>query len=420
MLSILKRARQIGNFAVRFHDSPSEIETEWRALEARGVGSVFQSYAWCATWCRIAAGPSGDTPLIVVGRTMCGRIAFILPFALRQAWSGTQLCWLAQNCSAHNMGLYERGASSSLDGETVRAIIDAARSVRPDLTCVNLHGQPEFWDDLRNPFAALASAPAGQSLYLLRGDEGFDALYRTNVARRHRRKIRNSEAYFLAEGQLQSGPDQTAAEKLAAFEAFVVQKSRQLANSGFTNLYDRPEIVSFFRALIRDPDIGPRIHVSAAWADDGLAACAIGVRHHDYYFIVMLSRTLGPMAEKSPGQVVVKRALAHQSQMGARVFDFGAGHSGLKANWHCERHQRFETALALTAKGLPNAGYLRARYAAETAVRSQPHLFALAKRAVDGWRSLRAAATIQSRRRPDAPQGGESQNMAAKTRSGGA
>jgi CelD/BcsL family acetyltransferase involved in cellulose biosynthesis len=421
VLSSVTQTRNIAGFAVSFHALPSEIETEWRALEAVGVASVFQSYDWCATWCRTAATPSGETPLIVAGRTTGGQLAFILPLAIRNVWGGGQIGWLAQNCSAHNMGLYDRKSAGRLSASVLMNIMRQIRHLYPNVVLAHFHGQPWAWDGIDNPFVRLGAARSGQSLYVLpTGTSAFETVFRKQVARRHRRKIRKCEAYFCEYGRLQSDNGKTPGEKSEIFEAFVRQKSDQLAGTGHDNIYDRPEIVAFFRALLHESGLGQNFHVSATWGSDELAACAIGVRHHERYYIVMLARTLGDLSSFSPGHVAVKRAIEYQIGQGAQFIDFGAGYSGLKGTWHCQVLRRFDTAFALGAAGLPIAGVLRTRQMIEGAVRANPAFFNIAKRALVSLRRLRARLLGErALLRLPACRHRSIQSMAAKTRSGG-
>src|SRR5262249_38181573 len=80
------------------HDSLSEVEGEWRRLEATADCTAFQTFDWLDAWCRQVGVRAGVRPAIVLGRSDEGEVLFVFPLAVtpgaikRLTWLGSDLC----------------------------------------------------------------------------------------------------------------------------------------------------------------------------------------------------------------------------------------------------------------------------------------------------------------------------------------
>src|SRR5690606_1410129 len=101
------------NLAVEGHATASATETEWRLLEATGIGTVFQRFDWVDSYARAVPPHERPGPACRLGRR-AGHPAFVLPRGTERIGPLRTARWLGGSHSGSNFGLWSREAADTL------------------------------------------------------------------------------------------------------------------------------------------------------------------------------------------------------------------------------------------------------------------------------------------------------------------
>lgn len=371
---------RVAGFKLDYHDDPGQLADAWRALEVNGVASLFQSYRWVSAWCRHAARPRGERPLIVVASDDTGRIAFIWPMSVVRHAGISVLGWLGQSVASYNLGLYRRDVMETLSGEQVRELLQGIAGHRPEISAVGLINQPAQWDGIANPFGRLPREPANVRSFELPLTPDFDALYQTKFSGRTRSTLRRKERNLAKLGALETTVADSIERRLEFYQLFKEQKARQFAEQGIPNYLTDPGIDAFYRELTRGGESGAIMEHAGLRVGDEVAATLCGVRFKDRFYFIQTSMTQGPLRKHSPGALLLRDQIARHCRLGAAIFDLGPGEGSHKDAWAGDEIPLMATYLPLSAKGWAATALRKAGARATRVIKQSPTLLRTARR----------------------------------------
>lgn len=345
-------------FAISVFDRPDPLRNDWLELERDAAGTLFQSYAWTASWIDHAAKAFAEIPLIVAGRDQTGRLAFVLPFAVARRQQANWLTWLGQEHAGYGFGLYRRDAMARIDGNMLRQIIDQARTASPDIHGVHLSKQPFEWDGLRNPFLHLPFQPLADELLAFQLAPDFTAFYETHVSSKKRGDLRRAIKALQKFGSVSMAISEPPAERQEIFRAFQLQKSEQLAAENMASPFSTAALDAFYKSLLGDAGPGHQMRLAAMRIDGDIIAVDFAVRFQDRMYGLNRSMANGELRRHSPGRLLNYYLIEQACREGCTVFDLGPGAASYKEEFGSTEIACFATILPLSAKSVPIAALL--------------------------------------------------------------
>lgn len=363
------------------HDDPAAMESEWRLLEAGGVGTVFQRFDWVASYIRHVAPHERLEPAILLGR-LDGRAAFVLPLGVARAGPLRIARWLGGTHSGYNFGLWSHEAAdavSRLGRKRLERLLGAAL---PDVDGAVLVRTPGSHDGMVQPLGALRFLPSAVMGYSVSLEGGMDALIARTRGGGRRRRARSKERRMSEIGPVDHGVTRDPQEISEAFDFFAEQKALRLAEQGLPNVFGEPGVMDFLKDLsarsagLREPLLQiTRYHVG------GKLRAVVGSGVHkgrvNVYILTLIHDETLP---HSPGQVLMYRHIEESCEAGHEVFDFGVGYELYKESWSDTVHQLFDGYAAFTAKGAAAFGAMRMAERAKTLLRRNEKV----------WRTLKS------------------------------
>lgn len=369
-----------GVFSISLHDGPAAIATEWRALETEAVTPLFQSLGWIEAWCRTAASPAGETPLIVAGRDEAGRLAFVWPLAVTRRLGVPTLTWLGQSFGGYFLGVYRRDAVPLLTQPVLQELFGRIADERPELAASYLTGMPLHWQGIENPLLQLGRDPFAVPAYEVALPAEFTTLYDACFGKKTQSGLRRKEKQLAALGEVLIGVAEAGDERLALYETFKVQKARQLAADGKANVFADPAIDAFFADLASQPASASALELSSLDVGDDHAATFMGARFKDRYYFLQTSLGEGEPQRSSPGLILMRETIARQCREGVSVFDMGPGFGPHKATWKPQSFDRFALSRALSPRGIVPALLARAALHLREVMRNSKRVDGLVRR----------------------------------------
>ncbi|PSJ60289.1 GNAT family N-acetyltransferase [Pseudaminobacter soli (ex Li et al. 2025)] len=392
-LSMLAHARGMlcGDFEVETFAQPSDIEREWRQLEASGVATIFQRYDWVDAYVRNVLPHEDGRPAIVLGR-LDGQPAFILPLAISRVGPARIATWIGGKHSGYNFGLWSPKAAAMMARLPRAEIETMLGSVLESADCAVLGRTPKIHNGIPQALSALQSSTSSTEGYSFDLDGGFEAVLARSKAGARTRKIEKRERKMAEAGALRYRVLRDPAEAKAALDFFCEHKALRLAEQGQPNSFAEPGVMNFFRELLERSETTPEpLLEMAELSVGGKTRAVIGSGVHNgrvnVYFMTFASDEL---AAHSPGRVLTFRHVEDSCERGMAAFDLGVGYEDYKTHWCDVVHELDDVYAAFTPIGTATITTIRLGQATKSRMRRNELL----------WQHLKSAHAYLSRRTP--------------------
>jgi len=351
----------LGTISVRVTRDLESLKDLWEAMQSVAPCTAAQTYDAAWAWAEHVLKPDGRDAVVVVGYGSDGTPLFLWPFEIETRFGLRILKWLGQDHANYNMGLFSPEAARALDRQDIsRLLREAGRQA--GAAAATFAAQPVSWDGLPNPLALLSHQRAPNSGYAVAlGD--FDELYKSRFSKRSRYALQRKEHRLAEMGRLEYGWAETREEKLAVLEAFLVQKAKQFAAMGVTDVFDG-DTSAFYRALaLLDGDNPSRLRLGYVKLDGAILATFSGFICHDRLSVALSSLAEGETQRQSPGALLLRHQIRGACEAGLAYYDLGVGQARHKDDWCNTVYELFDSFIAFKPHGLllslPLAGAAR-------------------------------------------------------------
>ncbi|MEQ8326632.1 MAG: GNAT family N-acetyltransferase [Parvibaculum sp.] len=322
---------------ISVHDDFEPLKTVWQALERKGDGTPFQTFAWLSAWQRHIGTKQGVTPAIVVGWDSQGGALFIFPFGVERGLICNRLVWLGGEISDYHGPLLAQDFARHVSPAQFGTLWDDIRDLLPTHHMVSLGRMPERVGAQANPFMSLGGMrrhPSSAHMTMLKEDWAsyYGEKRSSGSKKRDKQKRRKTEEL----GAVEFVSPSTAEAKLATLEALIAQKSVAFQRMGVTNFFEKPGYLDFYRSLAADPEAEGLLHLSHLDVGGIVAAASCGVSFGGRYYYVLASYDEKAEAARfGPGVIQLMELMQHATENGHTVFDFTIGDESYKEQW-CE------------------------------------------------------------------------------------
>jgi CelD/BcsL family acetyltransferase involved in cellulose biosynthesis len=335
-------------------DDLARVEPIWRRLERADVlATPYQRFDFLAPWQREVGTRSGVTPLFVVGYDPAGAPAFLWPLGRKRSGPLNVARFLGGKHANYNFALWRRDAAAAMTIDALRAVIDGLAAAGTRIDLLQLFNQPQSWQGVANPFASLPHQASPSFAYRGRLGADFDALLETRASAATRKKMRKKEKALTSHGQTSSWRVTTREDAERVLEAFFAQRAERACELGMTNVYDAPGVHAFIRRAALDglAEGRPAIELYALEVDGGVMATFGAVPDQRRHSMMFTSITRGPLAQKSPGQILLLNLVRILCERGVPEIDLGVGEAGYKDLFCDEPEPLFDSFIGLTPAG---------------------------------------------------------------------
>lgn len=332
---------------VSIHSDVSEIEAEWRALEANKLNSPHQSLDWCRAW-----KETHDRQVLVVRGALGRQALFILPFEIAHGRFFRTARLIGSDHSNLNTGLFAEGIETIANAELTRALADGFRQIRGFADLVTLERMPAAWRGVPHPLLSLpgdASPDASFQLPLLNNME--QTLEQLN-AKRRRKRMRISEKRLAEFGGYDYLIVRQPSEAHALLDVFFGQKAARFARQGLPDVFGDAATRTFFHALIEGGGLFELNAIRMRGEHRGEILAVAGLlRKGDHVICQFGSIDETVAAGSSPGELLFYRIIERLCGEGVNIFDFGIGDQSYKRSWCTIETPLRDITLPLTPRG---------------------------------------------------------------------
>lgn len=327
------------------------LEKDWLALEtdSQGATTVFQTYEWASTWCKIyCAGETGSSIHIITGYDQ-NRLVFLWPLMLTRRVGLNVLCWLTEPFGQYGDVLCAKGQNAQMwVGQALTFIrrlkgIDVLRlrHVRDDSAIAASAGKilVNAHLDERAPYLDLTQFAT---------EADYENRY-TGTQRKRRKKIRK-HLEELGEVSFTRLPLGTLSDKTIVDA--MSEKNKWLAERGRINqIMACPFHSEFLKALARGKQRSIEMVVTELRAGDRAVSWEISFRFGGTHFAYITSHA-NDLTDLSPGRLHFDLSQRACLADGMKSFDLMVPYDAHKESWSSACMPTQDYYLPLSRKGL--------------------------------------------------------------------
>lgn len=305
------------------------LAEEWRDLESRTSGHVFQSHAFVASWLATAGKTAGARPCVVVYREG-ERVLGIAPLCLHPHGLLRLITWLGGfQVVDYGDVLFDGSASLNCDDFVEQALTVVRRATSYHLFYLpNVRHDAAAFPYLSRCFlingcdVAPAFSLEGDFEKFLDSLKKFRKKLKSDTLRQEKRLGQLGDLRFV----VVTNGDALSDDIL---NAFLEQKKRRYASSGIDGVLFRPGYEEFYRRLLW---FDPGAHVSALLLNDRVIATHVGYSYGSKFYYLMPSYDT-EFEKYSPGRVLMLRLVEECFSRDIDHFDLGRGGEAYKYEW---------------------------------------------------------------------------------------
>lgn len=351
-------------------------------LDAARAPSPFQSAGWIGAWLEAHEALAS---LRVIELADAAGNALLLPVGLSRGRFGAAACKIGGAHASFYLPAVIGAEPAFATGDLRAALIAGTRLAGAD--ALFLTECPDRYAGQTHPLAALMSFPSPSDGAGLAIAGAPDDLLTRLLDREARKKLRAKQAKLAGLGPLRLGFAKTPAEAEAALAAFLDWKGRQFSAMGLGDAFAEPGIRRFFHlASVSEP---PRIRHFTCHVGDRLVAMLAMAGDVTLGSVMVTAFDPDPeIARHSPGEVTFAAAIQAIAAEGMRWFDLGVGEARYKNRFAPEPILLHDLALAARPRGLPLQLVFTLERRLKGAIKRNPALYDLARKARRGFKSF--------------------------------
>jgi CelD/BcsL family acetyltransferase involved in cellulose biosynthesis len=373
-------AAQAGAVTLTLHEDLASVEPEWRALEASGDCTPFQTFDWLAAWQRHIGVLNDVRPAIILARRGSDAL-FLLPLAVEPTGFVRRLTFLGESLADYNAPLLARDAARSLSDQFVALWRESLRLIqsRPALRhdMVVLPKMPKRIGAQDNPMLTLAVRLHPSNAYETALTDDWETFYNAKRSSATRRRDRTKLKKLGDLGAVRFVEPRDD-ELPATMDTLIAQKSRAFERMGVPNMFARGGHAAFYRDLAQSQRA--LVHVSRLDVGDTMAAVNLGLTFGDCYYHILASYDDGEVSRFGPGAAHLRELLQYAIRRGCKRFDFTIGDESYKRDWCESEQQLFDHSAAVTLRGLPSAAVAMAWGRTKRAIKHSAWAWTLTQR----------------------------------------
>ena len=370
-----------GTLDVRITSDFDVLRDSWLALEIEGVFSLYQRFDWMKSWFERVGKPALFSPYLIE-LSLRGQPICILPMGTRNRGPFRVLTWLGDTHTNFHMGLYSPKFLKSAKPDDVRSLIDFVTSTVNDVDVLELCCQPVVWQGHTNPFTFLKWQESHNHAFALDLSSDFNAVLDRRNGPRKRKKFRWQTNKLKDVGGAKLITAETVEDVDRILNTAMTQMSQRFDRSGIWNRFEDIGVGDFFRdvAIAELGKETPALRLYGLEIDGALQATFSGGISQKQFSGCFISLTDGPYSKISPGELMIYLVIEDCVKRGLEVFDLGRGEERYKTSWCDVTIPMFDTAIALTKRGILFALYERSKATAKRIVRNNAALWNTAKK----------------------------------------
>ncbi|TPM34543.1 GNAT family N-acetyltransferase [Mesorhizobium sp. B2-3-5] len=375
-------------YTARLHTSLDSVKPLWLRLEANGLCTGHQAFAWVEGIARWLMPKSADLLVVEVNDAATGAPAMLLPLMRRRALGHYVIEWLS--CGVCDYSAPLLADARPWTQQTADAAWAAVRAVLPPADRIHIAGIPQRIHGVANPLALLsASRDSIQIASGLAMDGEPETLIKRICKSSFAKNFHKHCRRFEQMGKLDLVEARTPDMVEKQFATLLELRLNRFRELGRFDLLTQAPVVAFYRdAALRGLSDG----------SVRLFGLRVGEAYLAVIYVLIMKGTLHALllgidqdavANTPPGLTTIGKLMVWARARGLDYFDLSVGSQGYKQHIGASSAVLAELCEAMTLRGGGATAYIKLRGKTELFVRSRPGLFKAVQGVMRRLRRLR-------------------------------
>ncbi|TPN13085.1 GNAT family N-acetyltransferase [Mesorhizobium sp. B2-3-3] len=361
-------------YTARLHTSLDSVKPPWLRLEANGLCTGHQAFAWVEGIARWLMPKSADLLVVEVNDAATGAPAMLLPLMRRRALGHYVIEWLS--CGVCDYSAPLLADARPWTQQSADAAWAAVRAVLPPADRIHIAGIPQRIHGVANPLALLsASRDSIQIASGLAMDGEPETLIKRICKSSFAKNFHKHCRRFEQMGKLDLVEARTPDMVEKQFATLLELRLNRFRELGRFDLLTQAPVVAFYR------------DAALQGLSDGsvrLFGLRVGEAYLAVIYVLIMKGTLHALllgidqdavANTPPGLTTIGKLMMWARARGLDYFDLSVGSQGYKQHIGASSAVLAELCEAMTLRGGGATAYIKLRGKTELFVRSRPGLF---------------------------------------------
>ncbi|TPK93054.1 GNAT family N-acetyltransferase [Mesorhizobium sp. B2-4-12] len=361
-------------YTARLHTSLDSVKPLWLRLEANGLCTGHQAFAWVEGIARRLMPKSADLLVVEVNDAATGAPAMLLPLMRRRALGHHVIEWLS--CGVCDYSAPLLADARPWTQQSAAAAWSAVRAVLPPADRIHVAGIPQRIHGVANPLALLsASRDSIQIASGLAMDGEPETLIKRICKSSYAKNFHKHCRRFEQMGKLDLVEAWTPDMVEKQFATLLELRLNRFRELGRFDLLTQAPVVAFYRdAALQGLSDGSVRLFGLRVGEAYLAVIYVLIMKHTLHAL-LLGIDQDAVANTPPGLTTIGKLMMWARARGLDYFDLSVGSQGYKQHIGASSAVLAELCEAMTLRGRGATAYIKLRGKTEVFVRSRPGLF---------------------------------------------
>ncbi|MEI9411746.1 GNAT family N-acetyltransferase [Mesorhizobium salmacidum] len=378
-----------GTYTAKLHTSLEAVRPLWLRLQADGVCTGHQIFAWAEGIVARLLPESAELLIVEVGDAATGEPRMLVPLMRRRAFQHWVVEWLSGSVCDYAAPLL--ADATPWTRQSAQAAWAAVRSALPPSDRVHIVGIPRQIHGVANPLALLPDTRDSiQTAFGLAIDGDPETVLKRHCRPSFVKEFGKDWRRLERLGSVELVEADAPAEVERIFAELVRMRLDRFRELGRFDLLTQEKIVDFYRnAAIQGLSDGS-VRLFGLRVGEALIAVQYLLVHQGTVHALLIAMDQSVAPNVSPGLAIMGRLIGWGREQGFGYFDLSVGNQGYKEHMGAKGSELVELCHGFTMRGSVANAVIEFRRRAEAFVRTKPGLY----KAVQGvMRRLRRLKT---------------------------
>ncbi|CDX62254.1 conserved hypothetical protein [Mesorhizobium plurifarium] len=376
-------------YVAELHTSLETAKPLWLRLEATGVCTGHQHFAWAEGIVEGLLPQKADLAIVEVRDASTGEPRMLVPLMRRRAFHHWVIEWLS--CGVCDYAAPLLADATPWTRQSAEAAWAAVFAVLPPADRIHIAGIPKEVGGVANPLALLS--PARDSIHSHYGIamDGDAETVVKRICRPSFVKALNKDLRRLdRNGGLALVEADTPALVDSIFGKLVQMRLSRFRELGRFDLLARPPVIDFYRKAAHRGLTDGSVRIFGLRAGNVMVAVQYLAVHLGTLHALLIAIDQAAVPNVSPGLCIMGELIKWGRGAGFDYFDLSVGNQSYKEHMGAVKSVLSELCYGITLKGVAVSQAIKYRGRGVAFVRDNPRLFKLAQEFMQRWRRLRS------------------------------
>ncbi|MBZ9742128.1 MULTISPECIES: GNAT family N-acetyltransferase [unclassified Mesorhizobium] len=375
-------------YTAKLHTSLEAVRPLWLRLQAQGVCTGHQNFAWAEGIVARLLPEGAQLLLVEVSDAATGETRMLVPLMRRKAFHHWVVEWLS--CGVCDYAAPLLADDTPWTKQSAQAAWAALCSVLPPVDRVHIEGVPRQIQGVANPLALLpATRDSIQTTFGLAIDGDPETvlkrLCRPSFVKEFGKDWRRLERL----GGVELVEARAPAEVERIFGELVRMRLDRFRELGRFDLLTQDKIVDFYRNAAIQGLLDGSVRLFGLLVGEALISVQYLLVHEGTVHALLIAMDQSVVPNVSPGLAIMGRLIGWARERGFGYFDLSVGNQSYKEHMGAKGSVLVELCHGLTMRGSLASTAIELRRGAEAFIRSKPRLLKAVQGTMRGLRRLR-------------------------------